>query len=146
MTARPGLAAARRKAGFTQQGLADVLGVRKGTVCGWETGATGINASRRPAIAAALDISLSELDRLIAGEQPNVTAFVVSSTPESTWEIDVDRLPRRFYAAVPPAASEINLDHDGPAALIRVEQFIEQLTANVRLNRSAALRERRRSG
>jgi transcriptional regulator with XRE-family HTH domain len=145
MTARPGLAAARRKAGFTQQGLADVLGVRKGTVCGWETGATGINASRRPAIAAALDISLAELDRLIAGEQPSTVGFVVSSAPESTWEIDVDRLPRRFYAAVPPPASEISLEHDGPAALVRVAEYIAQLTANIRVNRSAALPERHRS-
>jgi transcriptional regulator with XRE-family HTH domain len=66
-TPRPGLADARRRAGFNQQTFADELGVTKHTVSQWETGATGINSRRRALIALLLEISLPELDRLIKG-------------------------------------------------------------------------------
>jgi transcriptional regulator with XRE-family HTH domain len=61
------LADARRRAGFDQQTFADELGVTKHTVSQWETGATGIRARRRAPMALLLDISLTELDRLISG-------------------------------------------------------------------------------
>jgi transcriptional regulator with XRE-family HTH domain len=67
MTSRPGLADARRRAGFNQQTFADELGVTKHTVSQWETGATGINSRRRALIALLLGVSLTELDRLIKG-------------------------------------------------------------------------------
>lgn len=68
MTPRPGLADARKRAGFNQEAFAEEVGVTKHTISQWETGATGINSRRRPVIAAALGISLAELDRLIKGE------------------------------------------------------------------------------
>jgi transcriptional regulator with XRE-family HTH domain len=66
-TPRPGLADARKRAGFNQQAFADEIGVTKHTVSQWETGTTGINARRRALIALLLNISLTELDRLIKG-------------------------------------------------------------------------------
>lgn len=67
---RPGLAAARQRAGFNQEAFAKEVGVTKHTVSQWETGATGINAKRRPLIARALGISLEELDHLLQPEHP----------------------------------------------------------------------------
>jgi transcriptional regulator with XRE-family HTH domain len=67
---RTGLAAARKRAGYNQQALAEQVGVTKHTVSQWETGATGINAKRRPLLAHALGISLEELDRLLLPHTP----------------------------------------------------------------------------
>lgn len=69
VTPRPGLAAARKRAGFNQQAFADTVGVTKHTVSQWETGATGVNPKRRPLLAYALRISLEELDRLLQGQR-----------------------------------------------------------------------------
>ena len=111
MTRRPGLAQARKLAGFNQEAFAEELGVTKHTVSQWETGATGINAKRRPAIAAVLGISLAELDRLIRGEPLSSLADfpppdrIVLETPngrENWWLIDAARLPRRSPARTTP--------------------------------------------
>src|SRR4051794_3491599 len=119
MTLRPGLADARKRAGFNQEAFAEEVGVTKHTISQWETGATGINSRRRPVIAAALGISLAELDRLIKGEPldresafgsrgprdashppaefppPDHAARMTPGDQESGWLIDPDRTPRR---------------------------------------------------
>jgi len=149
MTTRPGLADARKLAGFSQEAFAEEIGVTKHTVSQWETGATGINARRRPAIAAALGISLAELDRLIKGEQlgspanfppPDRVAFEMSNgqdTPngrETWWLIDAARLPRRPYTAVPPPATGLILSADhGADGLSRARRIVEHLTPTIRI-------------
>jgi transcriptional regulator with XRE-family HTH domain len=68
ITPRPGLAEARRRAGYNQQSLADLVGVTKHTVSQWETGNNYPHSNRRRLIAYHLGISLEELDRLLRGE------------------------------------------------------------------------------
>ncbi|MFA1546952.1 multiprotein-bridging factor 1 family protein [Actinomadura chokoriensis] len=65
MTPRRRLAAARKRASHTQASLAEQVGVDKTTVSRWERGATEITDRHRPRLAAALTISLTELDRLL---------------------------------------------------------------------------------
>jgi DNA-binding XRE family transcriptional regulator len=68
ITPRPGLAGARKRAGYNQQSLADLVGVTKHTVSQWETGNNNPNPNRRRLIAYHLGISLEDLDRLLRGE------------------------------------------------------------------------------
>src|SRR5688500_5157572 len=65
---RPGLAAARRAAGHTQESLADKMGVERTTVCRWEAGETAPTPWSRPGLAKLLGISNDHLARLL-GEQ-----------------------------------------------------------------------------
>jgi transcriptional regulator with XRE-family HTH domain len=143
MMTRRGLADARKLAGFNQEAFAEEIGVTKHTVSQWETGATGINAKRRPAIAAALGISLAELDRLIKGEPlgspaafplPDRIAPETPSGQENRWLIDADQLPRRPYAAVPPPATGLLLSTDqGESGLSRARRIIERLAPTIRI-------------
>jgi DNA-binding XRE family transcriptional regulator len=68
VTPRPGLAAARKRAGHNQHALADLVGVTKHTVSQWETGHNAPHPNHRRLIAYHLRISLEELDRLLRGE------------------------------------------------------------------------------
>jgi DNA-binding XRE family transcriptional regulator len=64
---RPGLAEARKRAGYTQQSLGSKVGVSKHTICQWETGNNTPSPSNRLKLAAALSLSLDELHQLLAG-------------------------------------------------------------------------------
>jgi transcriptional regulator with XRE-family HTH domain len=104
---RPGLAAARKREGHSQEELAELLGVSAHTISDWENGKRGISSRYRPALASALNISKPELERLIMGE-PLVPAHVVllaSGDPGSRWVLDIARLPHRGFDPVPPPAA-----------------------------------------
>jgi transcriptional regulator with XRE-family HTH domain len=62
---RPGLAQRRRSAGFSQEQLAERLGVERSTVARWERAQTQPQPWLRPRLAAALGISLVDLDALL---------------------------------------------------------------------------------
>lgn len=62
---RAALAAHREALGFTQEGLAHALGVELSTVGRWERGTLTPQPWRRPALAATLNLSLSDLDVLL---------------------------------------------------------------------------------
>lgn len=59
------LAKARDAGGYSQESFADVVGVARETVSRWERGLTRPQTSVRLKIAAALKISLGELDALL---------------------------------------------------------------------------------
>lgn len=140
---RPGLADARRRAGFNQEAFAEEVGVTKHTVSQWETGATGINARRRPIIAAVLGISLGELDRLINGgplnppadsSAPERGAPIAPGDAEVGWLIIADRLPRRPYSAVPAPATHLILDvNREEGGLSRARRIIGHLARTSRI-------------
>lgn len=56
-----GLAPRRQRAGMTQQQLADLIGVARGTVAMWECGGVWPSARLLPLIAGALLCSIDEL-------------------------------------------------------------------------------------
>lgn len=60
------LAARRRATGYSQEQLAEHLGVERSTVTRWEAGETAPQPWFRPRIAGALRISLDGLDELLA--------------------------------------------------------------------------------
>jgi transcriptional regulator with XRE-family HTH domain len=62
---RQRLAARRRAAGFSQEQLADHLGVERSTVIRWESGETAPQPWLRPKIARALLVSIEQLDELL---------------------------------------------------------------------------------
>lgn len=63
---RHGLAQRRKAVGFTQESLAERLGVERSTVVRWEAGETEPLPYIRPEIAQALQISIDHLARLLS--------------------------------------------------------------------------------
>ena len=63
------LAGRRRVVGYTQEQLAEVLGVERTTVVRWEAGEACPQPWCRPKLARALDVSVEELDTMLAGDQ-----------------------------------------------------------------------------
>ncbi|GAA3033749.1 hypothetical protein GCM10010484_24760 [Actinokineospora globicatena] len=68
------LAAVRRGAGFTQESLAEALGVDRSTVITWEAGSHAPMPHVRPRLAQLLERSPEELDELLSG-RPKVVEF-----------------------------------------------------------------------
>jgi transcriptional regulator with XRE-family HTH domain len=76
--------AARRKAvGFSQDQFAERLKVDRSTVARWESGETEPQPWIRPRLAKALQVSLEQLDELLA-EASQVGAEIDTARPEST--------------------------------------------------------------
>ena len=72
---RQGLAARRKAAGFSQEQLAERLSIDRSTVARWESGETEPQPWIRPRLARVLQVSLDQLDRLLAaGRQPGAGA------------------------------------------------------------------------
>jgi transcriptional regulator with XRE-family HTH domain len=68
MSAKRQRLAARRKAvGLSQEQLAERLGIDRSTVARWESGETAPQPWIRPRLARALQLSLGQLDHLLAG-------------------------------------------------------------------------------
>ncbi|MER8043480.1 helix-turn-helix transcriptional regulator [Streptomyces sp. NPDC094032] len=61
-----GLAERRKTLGYSQEKLAELLGVDRTTVGRWESGKIAPQPRQRPGLAAALEVSLQELDALLA--------------------------------------------------------------------------------
>ncbi len=88
MAIRRGALAARREAlGFTQETLAQELGVEHSTVGRWERGTLTPQPWRRPDLAKVLKLSLEDLDRLLTPPGPQVVA---SSSLATRREVLVD--------------------------------------------------------
>jgi transcriptional regulator with XRE-family HTH domain len=69
-TRRPRLAARRKATGFSQEQLAERLDIDRSTVARWESGETDPQPWIRPRLARALQLSLGQLDHLLAGGDP----------------------------------------------------------------------------
>ncbi len=78
---RHALAERREIVGHSQETLAQALGVEVTTVGRWERGETSPQPPSRPKLADALEISLEELDHLLAEGQPAKTV-VTPDTPD----------------------------------------------------------------
>ena len=70
---RRALAERRRVVGYTQEQLALSLGVERSTVVRWEAGETTPQPWCRPKLAKALNVSVDELDTMLAEGQPERT-------------------------------------------------------------------------
>ncbi|MGQ0719815.1 MAG: helix-turn-helix transcriptional regulator [Pseudonocardiales bacterium] len=78
---RHALAERREIVGHSQETLARALGVEVTTIGRWERGETSPQPPSRPKLADTLEISLEELDHMLAEGQPT-NALVASDTPD----------------------------------------------------------------
>ncbi|MEU1277342.1 helix-turn-helix transcriptional regulator [Streptomyces sp. NPDC005805] len=126
-----GLARRRRALGYSQEELAQLLGVDRTTVGRWETGRIAPQPAQRRVLAAALDIGLHELDVLLdplsaAGEGGADRRTGSSPGPLSAG--DPDDMIRREFLRV--------LTISGALAALPVEE-VEALTDGVRRSNPA---------
>jgi len=98
---RQRFAARRKAAGFSQEQLAERLGVDRSTVARWESGETEPQPWMRPRLARALQLSLGQLDHLLAGGD----------------RAETDAAQRMSYA----------LTHPGSADIVTVAQLRHQV-------------------
>lgn len=85
---RRSFAQARKAAGYTQEGLAEHLGVDRTTVARWEAGETVPHPWQRPRIAEAFGLSLCEFNQLLDDVGTTGHTVDVSASP-----VDVPTLP-----------------------------------------------------
>lgn len=96
MTLGERIAYYRKKAGYSQEGLAERLGVSRQAISKWETGEATPDAERIIALAAALGISTDTL--LLGKEEPAANPYTEAETvrqpaPTPEW---LDHLPRHI--------------------------------------------------
>jgi transcriptional regulator with XRE-family HTH domain len=104
----------RRKAvGFTQESLAEHLGVERSTVIRWEAGDSEPLPSIRPNLARALQISIDQLAGLLATSEDDGTTRILSSDFEATVpvrsaEVEPQRRPggSEFPSLLDPQVAE----------------------------------------
>lgn len=108
---RPGLAAARKAAGYTQESLAEKLKVDRSTIMRWESGETTPQPCHRPSLAEALHLSQTDLTELLddatfmlparPGNRPDLIPVLWQGivTVEENGEHDALELARRVEAS-----------------------------------------------
>ncbi|WP_326597218.1 helix-turn-helix transcriptional regulator [Streptomyces sp. NBC_01803] len=77
---RPGLAKRRKACGFTQERFAEALGTDRTTVQRWENGSNEPQPWLRPRISELLEITATELDSLLAGDEATLKRLSESAT------------------------------------------------------------------
>lgn len=87
MSRRDALAARRKAMGYTQETLAFELDVDVTTVARWERGVVSPLPAQRPALAAALSVSLERLDVLLSDARAaeEVTSAAALAAPGDHW-------------------------------------------------------------
>lgn len=113
-----GLAERRRALGYSQERLAQMLGVDRTTVCRWESARAAPQPPQRRGLAIALDISLSELDHLLAPPRPSAqeTAGPQPSAPPDAGDLD-EMIRREFLRILTVSGALSVLPADEAAAL-----------------------------
>lgn len=110
---RQRLAERRQAVGLTQEALAERLGVDRSTIVRWEAGTASPQAWMRPSLAAAIHITIDELDSLL-------TRRTEQAEPREVLEPDQSDLPTQ--AGLPNAFDERLLRYDSaPSASIHAE-------------------------
>jgi|GEM_PF-3058283 len=135
---RQRLARARRAAGYTQEALAEQLGVTPQTVANWESGRSEPLAYKRPKLAKLLRVSPNHLEQLLLNEplmlpaartpEPRAELVVASSIPNGS------RLDARYVETIHARIQELvrmdmqfGGDQSGPLALKLFQSLCRKL-------------------
>jgi transcriptional regulator with XRE-family HTH domain len=94
-SARPRLAQCRKAAGYSQERLAEAVGVERTTVGRWESGETRPQPSQRPRIAQVLKISLRALDEILTEPADVPTLADPALNPDPAGIESVEEIVRR---------------------------------------------------
>lgn len=114
MTFGENLKSVRRKAGMSQERLAEKIGVSRQAVTKWETGAGIPDIENIMAISALFSISIDQLFSK-DGDPAGASAFLY----ESLTEYDIDRR-KRFDIKLGGASALILSGHDGEKLRVRL--------------------------
>ncbi|GAA1716458.1 helix-turn-helix transcriptional regulator [Streptomyces yatensis] len=113
-----GLAERRKALGYSQEGLAHVLGVDRTTVGRWESGKTEIQPPLRQKYAAALQLDLAALDALVIRPTATLPEPAGSSSRDSYGSGDIDDMIRReFFRIITVAGALAALSAEESEAL-----------------------------
>lgn len=121
-----GLAERRRTLGYSQETLAESLGVDRTTVGRWESGKSAPQPPQRRPLATALEVSLQELDALLAPPRAADRAAAGHQFSDPPSAGDPDEMIRREFLRI--------LTVSGVFATLPVEEA-EALTEGVRRGR-----------
>ena len=94
------LAQRLRSAGYSQEQLAEALGIERSTVVRWERGETEPQPCLRPKVARTLQISLEQLDDLLSEVDGGERRISTSSQPSTPADMGLGLLSRVDTAVV----------------------------------------------
>lgn len=95
-----GLAERRKALGYSQEELAELLGVDRTTVGRWEGGKIKPQPPQRRGLAAALEVSLTELDALLAPPRATDQEAAERQSSDHTGAGDPDEMIRREFLRI----------------------------------------------
>ncbi|MFE1887213.1 helix-turn-helix transcriptional regulator [Streptomyces microflavus] len=136
------LAQRRKAAGFTQEGLAEHLGVERSTVGRWESGETEPQAYLRPKLACALKITAEELQEALADvtviqAQPNERMTYALQNPASADLMVVAYLHERLRQLDESYDKASSTGLLGPAGHVHGQvKFLRENATNPRVRRA----------
>ncbi|MGH3873014.1 MAG: helix-turn-helix domain-containing protein [Pseudonocardiaceae bacterium] len=93
---RQGLSQRRKAVGFTQESLAEHLGVERSTVVRWEAGETKPLPAMRPRMARALQVSVDQLTELLTEPENAAPAPARSADAEMTIPMLLPEIPSKM--------------------------------------------------
>ncbi|MGY1452150.1 helix-turn-helix transcriptional regulator [Streptomyces sp. SS8] len=118
-----GLAERRKALGYSQEGLANIIGVDRTTVGRWESGKTEIQPSLRQKYAAALQIDLAGLDALVSRSPSTSQESAGVSSDNDYGPRDIDEMIRREFLRILTVAGAVTgLPAEEVEALAESEQ------------------------
>ncbi|WP_079429491.1 MULTISPECIES: helix-turn-helix domain-containing protein [Streptomyces] len=95
-----GLAGRRKTLGYSQEKLAELLGVDRTTVGRWERGKIAPQPCQRPALANALDVSLPELEGLLPPSRTVGQGDTRQGPTDQPRAGDIDEMIRREFLRI----------------------------------------------
>ncbi|MFJ7902540.1 helix-turn-helix domain-containing protein [Streptomyces sp. NPDC096198] len=95
-----GMAERRRSLGYSQEQLAELLGVDRTTIGRWESGRSTPQPPQRPGLAEALELSREELDALLTGPQRSSPEEVRRAPSNGPSAGEPDEMIRREFLRI----------------------------------------------
>ncbi|MFJ1600194.1 helix-turn-helix transcriptional regulator [Streptomyces sp. NPDC088261] len=104
-----GLAERRRTLGYSQEKLAELLGVDRTTVGRWESGGAAPQPSQRRGLALALEVGFQELDMLLTSPRATGRKTAGHHSSDTTSAGDPDEMIRREFLRILTVSGALTL-------------------------------------